>query len=510
MQRILLTFFLLLFEAASYAQTPILVSTSEEQIGNSVFQNQSISGLRHLFSERIYNASINSTTGCMTIQFRRMNKSETTWKNDGFVVYYDVRQKAVKWSKKVDYRNVQYKQYNDQLFEITAQKSHHINVETGERDIEIYGRVFMVNKAGIGIAMGSNATLQGIDSHAKKMIWQVPIDNSFGWNNLKWLNDSVLLITADGLYGLNVLTGKKWSYLAVTGDKDYSRAIGMGVAGVALGVLTGTMIVPTGPDVISSIASPPVVDSGVIYFASKENIVGLDQSNGKVIWTKPLPKELTSNSTLFVKDHFLYMVNHGYAYKGGSEVRYGAPFIAKYDLETGDEVFVKTISQSKMVRDFDVRGEELVLVFDERIVNYSMSDGGRITSADFDKLKYGSLKNCIGEHVYRRCNDSAYRRITLSDSSKTYVYGSMRKVMEIDHELSVSDQWGADQLGTYDVAWNDYTLIKIKGETIVLDKEGKKVATLNINGAAVWGNKLYDIQEKSLVEINLNEMVISD
>lgn len=510
MKRLLFSAFLLLSGGSSFSQNDLWVSAKEERVGYTLAEDNAVSGLRHSFSKLIYNASLNTTTGSMIIEFRDTEISGTKWKNSGAVFCYDIKQRIVKWSKKVNYEKAYYKQFNNQLFEITGERSYHINVENGKRDMELYGLVFAVNKAGIGIVRGANATIQVVDLFAKKMIWQMPIDNEFDWSNLKWLSDSELLITADGLYGLNVHTGEMWSYPAVTSKKDFSATTGARVAGVALRVLTRTNIPPIEANITTSIASPPLADSAIIYFASKENISALSRLDGKVIWTKPLPGGITSNSTLFVKDHFLYMVNRGYANKGGQQISFGIPFIAKFEIETGNEIFLKTVGPSKMIRDFDVKEEVIMLVFDESIVSYAMNDGRKIMSEAFDKLKYGGLKYCISEQIYRQCNDLVYRSITLSDSSKTYVYTGMRKVIEVNNELVVSDQWGADHLGIFEESWHEYKLLRVKDETIVLNKEGMKVATLNMSGAILYDNKLYDIQEKSVVEINLSEMGLPD
>jgi len=53
----------------------------------------------------------------------------------------------------------------------------------------------------------------------------------------------------------------------------------------------------------------------------------------------------------------------------------------------------------------------------------------------------------------------------------------------------------------------DYKFLARNNETTVIDNQNKKVADLNVSrNALLIGLKLFDIQEKSFMEIDLNEL----
>src|SRR5690606_1196566 len=92
--------------------------------------------------------------------------------------------------------------------------------------------------------------LEGIDLITGKPIWQREISREYSWNDVFYLNDSILLIAAAGLHTLNIFDGTGWDYNTITGKKDYTAsAIGTGL-GIVAGLLTGTYAVSTGHNLV--------------------------------------------------------------------------------------------------------------------------------------------------------------------------------------------------------------------------------------------------------------------
>jgi len=125
------------------------------------------------------------------------------------------------------------------------------------------------------------------------------------------------------------------------------KLIGANVAGLALGLLTGTFVVSTGHDLVSNINSDIASDSLNHYFASKEYLVALNL-NGKVVWKTKLPTG-TSSSTLFYTKDTIYMINMGEAKYNGRTSDYGKPYLAAYDKKTGNQLFMNNILQGSLL-----------------------------------------------------------------------------------------------------------------------------------------------------------------
>jgi len=67
----------------------------------------------------------------------------------------------------------------------------------------------------------------------------------------------------------------------------------------------------TGIDVVRDVCSNALVFNDFIYYASEEKIAKIEKENGNIVWENTLDKELTSKSSLFLDNKFVYMVNSG-------------------------------------------------------------------------------------------------------------------------------------------------------------------------------------------------------
>ena len=49
------------------------------------------------------------------------------------------------------------------------------------------------------------------------------LNGGCGWNDILYLNDSIVLIVAAGLHAINIKNGTGWDYIAITGKKGSKR-----------------------------------------------------------------------------------------------------------------------------------------------------------------------------------------------------------------------------------------------------------------------------------------------
>ncbi|MFT3753898.1 MAG: hypothetical protein QM800_13820 [Paludibacter sp.] len=61
--------------------------------------------------------------------------------------------------------------------------------------------------------------------------------------------------------------------------------------------------------------------------------------DGNIIWSSPLPKNLTSSSDIILMDSTLFMINTGFSLLGYARVKQGKPFLAAFDIKTGKNYF---------------------------------------------------------------------------------------------------------------------------------------------------------------------------
>lgn len=492
----------------------IVVINDEKVIGINLIDNKAIEVVEHLLPERIYNHNYDTISGFLTIQLRGVSRRGRNLKR-GNIIQYDPKNKEVKWVKKIDYRSTELQQFNDLIIEKSGYKSRRLDVNTGENLWEFFNDLRLVDPThsiGIGYRYkeleGYTNTLQGINMNSGRLIWVRELNREYEWNNIHHLNDSIILLVANGLSTINIKNGAGWNYELITGNKDYTRTAVINAAGVTLGLLTGLFVFAGGYDLASGLVSNVLIDSTDLYIASKEKISRVNKLNGKEIWSTGLPKGIPSNSTILMNDSLIFMVNKGYAYSRNRMITYGKPFIAAFSKNDGEEKYNSVISHGESgIQMVSLREDTLYLFFEERISKYSIEDGNRINEKTFNVNESGAFWFFITDKAFILANDSTFKNLELHDSSKFYVYSSKDKILAIDDDLNLTKTYEPEDLYIYYLEKNDLKFLFNDGKTIIIDADNKKIAELPIsNNAIIIGDKLYGFQENSLFEINLNDI----
>lgn len=497
------------------AQKTVTVMTDTKVLGKNLLTGEPVEAIEYSFPERVYDFQIDSTNNYLTLQLRGLSKNEKWLDNKGYVVRYDAGEKKVLWSEKIAFQVENIEQFGSVTLHTTGGKSYCLNNKTGEQLWEVKNSLIFadpINKIGIGYKLqaskGKENILEGIDLLNGRTIWQREISREYSWNGVHYLNDSTLLIGASGLHSLNIFNGAGWDYNTVTGKKDYTAAaIGTGV-GIVAGLLTGTYAVSTGHNLVRDIASNVIIDSLNIYFASKEHLVKLNKE-GEVIWRKNLPSDLTSKSWIFKSGENLIMANRGYAYMGYRQLDFGTPFIASFDMASGDQNYLVTVSNKKkeIMKGLDQNDKELLFVYEDRVSKYSIKDGQPIIDKIFNIKEYGELNYFIGDQVFVQ-RDSLFNSLIQMDSSKHYIYTKSGTVLVLNSDLEISNKIEAKDFYIYYLNKNNKKFIAKDNQTYVIDTSGKKVAEFLASSRSTYLNgKLYDAQENSFLEIDIEGII---
>lgn len=497
-----------------YSQSNLLITKNEKVIGKNFKTNRDIQAREYIFQQRIDNSHIDTTTNLLTVQLRGTSKNGKWLNNSGDVALYDLSNNKIKWTKKVFYQQGNIEQFDNMIIQTIANKSYCLNIENGETLWEVKNTIYYVvpgKKIGIGYKFKSSTgytnTLEGIDLTNGNPIWKREINREYSWNNIFHLNDSVIIVAAAGLHSVNLRNGTGWDYNTITGKKDYTETALTNAAGVVVGVLTGVFVTATGHNLVREVVSNVLLDSNSIYFASKEKISRLDHE-GNVKWNSPLPADLTSSSSIFIKDSVLFMINKGFAFMGYRQLDFGKPFIAAFDLNSGKQIFLSPLSEKKdQISGFKIQNDTLLIVFKDMVSKHSLKDGSIILEKSFDIQALGELRYFIGGVVYIK-TDSAFNNLILTDSMSNFLFTKSGKTLVLNDKLNILNQIDYNQLYVYYLKSKDYKFLANNNETTVIDNKNKKVAELKAsNKAILLGSRLFDMQEKSFIEIDLKELI---
>ncbi len=516
MRKILFGLSLLITLTGFSQKSQIQVLSNERTLGKSLVDSSSIDGTEYVFSDRIHETFLDTTTGFLTAQLRGVSKNGKWLDHAGHIVQYDLKNQKPLWSKKIAYESSNLQQFSKTIIYSVANKSYCLDINTGNELWEVKNNIYFVDpidNIGIGYkyksSTGYSNELEGIDLKNGNVIWKRDLNRDYGWNDVFYTNDSTMIVVAAGLHAININTGKGWDYHAITGKKDYTGTAAANALGVAAGLLTGTFMMTTGHNLVRDLVSNTLTDSSNIYFASKEQLVKIDKQSGAILWKYPFPNDLASKSAIFMNDSVIFMINKGMAFMGYRQLDFGKPFFAAFDRQSGNQIFLSLIFvKDDPILSFQIQNREIFLVFKNRIAKYSMDTGDLIAEKDFPKENVEELKYFVGNQVFITDQNGDLISLPQSDSTKVFVYTGQGKILSIDGELIVTKTIEYADLSIYYLRTNDLKFIAKDKKTLVINNTGQRIAEIDAtSNAYMIGNTLYDTQGTSFIAIDLNKMI---
>ena len=151
----------------------------------------------------------------------------------------------------------------------------------------------------------------------------------------------------------------------------------------------------------------------------------------------------------------------------------------------------------------------MLLLFKDKIVKCSLVDDFSILERRVNvKESRSLLKGFVDHRVFMDVSDSSMTYQTLSDISKTFIITSNDQVLILDEKLDIVGDIDPNHLYVDCMKIKDYKIVTNDHKMFVLDTDNNKVTEINIAFKPVLiGNKLYAVQEKSLFEINVADLI---
>ncbi len=502
--------FILLIHSHVHAQVDFKVMKNEIPVGKNLVTGEPITGVEYLFPTRIEDFYVDTVSSTMTVLLRDVTKNGMYLKNEGLIIMYDLSRKKMKWTQEITYALSHIKQKGNLLIEYISKTSYCVRIEDGKdlwnKGISIF---YVDTDLGIGIGYkgntgGSQKVMEGIDLDDGSVVWKRKISGNFGINQLYAVSDSVLLISASGLYKLNLLDGSGWDYPSRTGSTNLSLS-GIGAdARIALSMVSERYALQAGQDRVWNISSNIYVDSTGIYYASQENIVKLD-SAGHVIWSSELPYSLTSRSDIFIKDGMVFMVNLGLARKNYNTTPLGLPFLAAFEAETGKQLYMqKSPNFSEPLIDYRIQDDTLLMLYTYRYSKYSLKDGIKISEKGYTPQSHGRFLLLVSDLIY---TEKAHTMKSLSetDSSLFYILTDKYQILGVNASMEIKKYM---EFGDLSLLMHNRPGLKIlnnKQTSVIIDDAGNILAEIDYSGNGILkGKKLFFTTDKSITEIDLS------
>lgn len=512
MNKLNILLFLVMFASVLYAQQDAIVTARTVSQGFNYAQNAEIQAIEYSFPERIDEFKIDTVSGIASILLRGLSKNGKYLNNTGTFVLYDLNAQKPVWSRKINFQNENMTMLGNQVLLLKAGKVVGMNMATGAEAWTSKTRIYYADKTNqVGVGYKYNAlntmsdNLEGVNMQTGSTIWKRDLDQTYGWDDIRRLNDSVILITSTGLHTVNLRTGQGWDYKTPTGKKQTGEAVAKGVGSVVLGVLTGVTVIPN-VDIITGIVSNTLVDSSGIYLASSEKISRLNP-DGNIIWSNELPKEMCSASDIFRDKGFVYLINKGFAYENGKMRDYGCPFVAVYNENDGSQLLLRNFDEKKlMLNDVLIQNDTINLLFHNKFVQLSQNNNTILAEKIFNTEITGYLYRFANTKAYLQENDMYVP--ARKDKSKYLVSTSTGNVLMLNDKLETVEELNENTFHKLFYHKGSMKFLYKDGNMTVIDCDGKRLAEIKTSSKIyLKGKKLYEVDGKILREINLKELI---
>jgi hypothetical protein len=137
-------------------------------------------------------------------------------------------------------------------------------------------------------------------------------------------------------------------------------------------LLGGSTNVNVDAKVWSDMTSNLLFDNDFVFFSAKDEFVCVEIKTGKEIWNVTLPEKEAANTFIRFDNEHIVLVNTGSCLKEGKEIRYGKPFIAKYEKATGKQTFFNLLDVKSPVKDVFITPNGYYLISDETFSHYDL------------------------------------------------------------------------------------------------------------------------------------------
>ncbi|MDR0895434.1 MAG: PQQ-like beta-propeller repeat protein [Prevotellaceae bacterium] len=509
-QRTICGALLLLAAALMQAQDTLVVGTKTD--------GTPLEALCYTFPQRIDNFTLSERGDYLCLNFRESTKNRV--KSKGELGLYDLLHRKLLWKQPFKFTNQEIQTLSEGVLARNYANNRIVlydNVTGLERWKMDLFPVYLSDSLGIlmGYSNATSQTLRIVQTKYGNKLWEFKVPHEHGWNEVFALGNGTNLIVADDLHKIDFVNGDMQVHEGKTGVYDTKTALLQGLAAVAgAGLMafsgTGYYFIPTGKNVITGLASNLLVEDSCYFWADRNHIACLDTALN-VIWQTPITQVKAASSQLFRQGDKLYLVNYGYGKAQGTRRKYGRPFIACYDANSGEELYFNRLSTKKDMIEGAMRTESaLFLLFDDGMAYQSLADSiVNITpwNTDID----GKLVGMLPSFCYVANQDTTAFEQLVPEYGTCIVYNDQKEVFRVGTDLTISDRYRTEQIYLPVYTLQDYLCIvnNRTEDTWFIHNTGMPVAHLTVpfRKGRVAGNKLIMLSEENqLLFLDLDEL----
>ena len=266
------------------------------------------------------------------------------------------------------------------------------------------------------------------DLQTHKSNWYRKVPGS--WEDVSWLNDSVFVVAANGLYGVHLRDGMGWDYKLNSGFNKSRAYTYKPVKLFGLGNYGWYNL--NSPTSSKKFGSNILLDSvsGTIAYVSNNEMIYLDNEGNKK-WKNNLYKSETGILDLIDLGTSILSVNTGLimGVKG---------MMTAYDKHNGLEVYHIELDPKGNIRSYLINHDEMLIVTEKALFKYNLKTGILLSKKE-DK-RYNNLRLLKTEACYKKDEDGKFVSLdSISEGKFAAILAD--DVFVFDEKLEKSQSW---------------------------------------------------------------------
>jgi hypothetical protein len=494
--------FIIIIHLAVKAQSPKTFST---QIGTSAISTMSLTAKTYSFDNLIYNHKTDTLSNLLFITTRKRDPGTKLYANVGMFGAIKLKSDSVKWYNNTTSFDLSLS--NNALLLSNDKKTISHSKSLGIDQIEFPSKLlFCIQKTNSALAYNPLVPdeLLNLSLQTGKILWKANVPQNQNWTDVKYLNDSTLIIAAGGLHAININKGLLWSRPYSTTEKIPKSLVYSNLDLEAVNKHYTYIETTNNESQISSLSSNILIADSLIYFASKDKLTSVNY-NGKLNWEYTLANKPTSQSMLSKVKGNVVLLNLGIAKYDKNTVIYGKPYLINLSLQTGDEKLDEKNVLESLCDFYNYRGD-LVFANKKSISQTNISNTTLESIIEVSEQKFGKFNEFVDGDQYFVEKEGFYVPLNFINDNVVYfktendkVYGVAKNVVEYEYHFT--------ELFKLNCKVGDKKVISSRNKSLVISKNFELLATLNTElPCIVNNNKLYIINQRQLHIFNVDDI----
>ncbi|MDI1355887.1 MAG: hypothetical protein PSX36_13275 [bacterium] len=359
---------------------------------------------------------------------------------------------------------------------------------------------------GFTYAKPGTSTLSCVDLMNGNTRWTANVPSREDWVDVTPLNDSVIIIAANGLHAVNINSGLLWSVPFQTAHTNTGTLVYSAAKHKSIQQLSTHIATSVDDNLITQLASNILIANQRIYIASKDGIMAFS-FGGELKWKTDLSDYSPSKTFLIISDSTLLLVNFGIAKHGTNFVTHGLPFVLDITCARGEIVDQHNLGDIRNLADFMISKRGLSFGGKQTILEISGMGAEDVqTKIPLNITAYGQFVEFVDGDSYYVLKEGYFVPLNFIDDQLIYLKADNNKIYGVQSNKLVYEYHFSD-LYRFDKRIGDRTILVGLTETIVTNKNFELLGTLKLASRNVaLGNKLYFIDNEKVHIVNLNDI----